>query len=125
MSIGGVGEKVALTWVLEVGDPGRFSSIRKAVSYCGLCSGQRESGGKEKRGPISKQRNKHLQSVLIEAAKLAPMWNSELAEVYARESARGNKNRATLAVARQMVAYLLAVDKRRSRFIAKEQPSAA
>ena len=30
---------------------------------------------------------------------------------FARELARGNRNRATLAVARKLVAYLLAVDK--------------
>ena len=75
MTIGGVGELTALTWVLEIGDPGRFASIRQAISYCGLCSAQRESAGQEKRGPISKKRNKHLQPTLIEADKLALHWN--------------------------------------------------
>lgn len=46
MSIAGVGEIMALTWVLEMGDPARFSSSRDAISYCGLCSAQRESAGK-------------------------------------------------------------------------------
>lgn len=72
MSIDGIGEVTALTWVLEIGDFGRFSSVRQVISYCGLCSAQNESAGKEQRGPISKKRNKHLQTVLIEAAKLAP-----------------------------------------------------
>jgi hypothetical protein len=49
--------------------------------------------------------------MLIEAAKLAPRWNPELAAVYEREKERGNRNRATLAVARKLVAYLMAVDK--------------
>ena len=52
------------------------------------------------RTPISKQRNKHIQSVLIEAAKLAPRYSHELAMVYDKELLRGNPNRATLAVAR-------------------------
>lgn len=112
MTIPGVGEVTALTWVLEVCDPHRFSSGRKAISYCGLCSAQRESAGKEMRGPISKKRNKHLQHVLIEAAKLAPRWNPELADVYAKEVVKGNRNRATLAVARKLVTTMLAVDKR-------------
>ena len=116
MSIPGVGEVLALTWVLEVGEPGRFSSSRKAISYCGLCSAQHQSAGREQRGPISKKRNKHLQTMLIEAAKLAPRWNSQLAALYARELARGNRNRATLAVARKLVKYLLAVDRRESDF---------
>jgi len=110
-SIRGVGQVVALTWVLEIADPKRFSSIDRAQSYCGLTSAQKESAGKSARGPISKQRNPHLQHILIEAAHLAPRWNEGLKEVKEREEKRGNKNRAALAVARKMVAYLLAVDK--------------
>jgi transposase len=111
MSIPGVGKVLALTWALEIDDVSRFPASRQAVSYCGLCSAQNSSAGKETRGPISKQRNKHLQSMLIEAAKLAPRYNPQLAEVREREVARGNRNRATLAVARKLVAYLMAVDK--------------
>lgn len=110
-SIPGVGEVLALTWVLEVGEVQRFGSIAQAVSYCGLCSAQRSSAGREQRGPISKQRNKYLQTILIEAAKLAPRYNPPLAAVHEQHLARGNRNRATLAVARKLVAYLMAVDK--------------
>ena len=124
MSIAGVGEIMALTWALEVGDPARFSNSRDAISYCGLCSAQRESAGKEKRGPISKKRNKHLQTMLIEAAKLAPHWNSQLATLHEKELAKGNRNRATLAVARKLVEYLLAVDRRGTPF-EKAQPQVA
>ena len=112
MSIPGIGEVTALTWVLELGDINRFSRINQLVSYCGLCSSaKKESAGKEIRGPISKKRNKHLQTVLIEAAKLAPRWSPQLAEVHKRELLKGNRNRATLAVARKLVAYMFAVEK--------------
>jgi transposase len=102
-SIPGVGRVVALTWALEMGDISRFASVKKAVSYCGLCGAEKSSGGKTERTPISKQRNKHLQTMLIEAA--------ELALVYERAKQKGNRNRATLAVARKLVAYLMAVDR--------------
>jgi transposase len=115
-SIPGVGMVTALTWALEIGEVSRFASLKHAVSYCGLCSGENSSAGIQKRSPISKQRNKHLQTVLIEAAKLAPRWNSDLALLYEKEKQRGNRNRATLAVARKMVAYLLAVDRREKPF---------
>jgi len=73
MTIPAVGRITALTWVLEVGDVGRLSSIKKAVSYCGLCGAEKSSGGSLlQRTPLSKQRNKHLQTTLIEAAKMAP-----------------------------------------------------
>ena len=110
-SIPGVGEVTALVWALEIVDPHRFPSIGQAQSYCGLTTALKNSAGKEQRGPISKQRNAHLQTTLIEAAKLAPRWNPQLAAVHAREVERGHRNRATLAVARKLVAYLLAVDK--------------
>lgn len=115
-TIPGVGRVVALTWALEIGDISRFSSVKKAVSYCGLCGAEKSSGGKTERTPISKQRNKHLQTTLIEAAHLAPRWNAELALVYEREKQKGNRNRATLAVARKLVAYLMAVDRREQAF---------
>jgi len=110
-SIPSVGEVVALTWALEIGEVSRFASIGQACSYCGLTSAQRNSAGVEQRGPISKQRNKHLQTMLIEAAKLAPRYNPQLAAVHERELKRGDRNQATLAVARKLVAYLMAVDK--------------
>jgi len=110
-SIRGVGDVVALTWALEIGDPKRIPSIGDGVSYCGLTTALVESANKQKRGPISKQRNVHLQVVLIEAAKLAPQWNPQLKEVHDKEIQQGHRNRATLEVARKLVAYLLAVDK--------------
>jgi len=105
------GDVLSLTWALEVGDPHRFNCVKKAVSYCGLCSAESSSGGKSKRCPISKQRNEHLQWALIEVAKLAPRYDPHLAEVYAKEFKQGNKNSATIAVARKLAAYLLSVDK--------------
>lgn len=116
MSIPGIGQVASLTWTLEIGDPWRFPSVDNAVSYCGLCSAQDSSAGKDKRGPISKQRNRYLQKILIECAKLAPQYNPNLAAERARAEARGHKNYATIAVARKLVAYLLAVDKRGTPF---------
>ena len=48
--------------------------------------------------------------MLIEAAKLAPRHNELLRKVYEHECGRGPRNRATVAVARKLVVYFLAVD---------------
>src|SRR5713101_7780335 len=88
MTIPAVGPITALTWALEVGDAKRFSSIKKAISYCGLCG----------------------------AAKMAPRNSPELAMLYDKEKQKGNANRATLAVARKLVAYLMAVDRGQRNF---------
>ncbi len=120
-TIPGVGVITALTWALEMDDISRFRSVKQAISYCGLCGDERSSADKVLRTPISKQRNKHIQSVLVEAAKFAPQQNHELALVYEKEKQKGNSNRATLAVARKLVAYLLAVDRERRPFKPAEE----
>jgi len=121
MTIPAVGPITALTWALEVGDVQRFSSIKKAISYCGLCGAEKSSGNTVQRTPLSKQRNKHLQTTLIEAAKMAPRNSPELAMLYDKEKQKGNANRATLAVARKLVAYLVAVDRRQKEFLTVER----
>jgi transposase len=120
-TVPGVGPITALTWALEIGDFTRFRSIKQAISYCGLCGDERSSADKVMRMPLSKQRNKHIQHELVEAAKLAPRECHELAVVRDRELQRGNANRATLAVARKMVCYLLAVERRKQDFVPAEE----
>ena len=123
-TIPGVGPITALTRALEIGDYTRFQSVKQAISYCGLCSAEKSSADKVMRMPISKQRNKHIQHVLVEAAKLAPRYSHELALLREKEIQRGNKNRATLAVARKLVAYMLAVDRRKQDFVPTEELAA-
>ncbi len=110
--IDGVGTVTALGWALEAATPERFPSIKHAHELLRLTSALRESAGQQKRGPLSKQRNAYLQSALIETAKLAPMYNEKLKEVHRKAIAKGgHRNRATLAVARKLVAYLMAADR--------------
>ena len=117
----GVGPITPLTWALEIGDCTRFSSIKQAISYCGLCGDEKSSADKVMRMPMSKQRNKHIQRVLIGAAKLAPRESPDLAVIWTRDLERGNPNRATLAVARKMVSYMLAIERRKQDFVPAEE----
>jgi transposase len=122
-TVPGVGPITALNWALEMGDISRFRSIKQAISYCGLCGDERSSADKVMRMPLSKQRNKHIQRVLVEAAKLAPRQSAELALIHQKAIEKGNRNRATLAVARKMVVWLLAVDGENREFIPAQQRS--
>src|SRR5258707_3252846 len=81
-TVPGVGPITALTCALEIGDVSRFGSIKKAISYCGLCGDERSSAHKAMRMPLSNQPNKHIQRAQVEAAKLAPSRTDELASVY-------------------------------------------
>jgi hypothetical protein len=44
------------------------SSTKKAISYYGLCGDEERAANTAQRAPLSKQRNKRLQTTLIEAA---------------------------------------------------------
>ena len=57
---------------------------------------------------------------------MAPRNSPELAMLYDKEKQKGNANRATLAVARKLVAYLMAVDRGQRNFqIAETNSSVA
>src|SRR5271168_3437513 len=73
-TVPGVGAITALTWALEIGDVSRFRSIKQAISYCGLCGEEKSSADKAVRTPPR-----------VEAAKLAPRQNHELALIHERE----------------------------------------
>ena len=58
---------------------------------------------------------------MIEAAKMAPRYSPTLAMIYDKEKQKGNANRATLAVARKLVAYLMAVDRGQTHFLVADR----
>ncbi len=59
-TIPAVGLLTALTWGAESGGRGEtIFPTKKAVSYCTLWEAGEEFKGRIKRGPLSKQRNKH------------------------------------------------------------------
>jgi len=47
---------------------------------------------------------------------MAPRYSPQLALLHDQERRKGNANRATLAVARKLVAYLMAIDRGRRNF---------
>ena len=53
------------------------------------------------------------------------LLHHDLALLYAREKEKGNANRATLAVARKMVAHLLAVDRGKRDLVPVEHGTSA
>jgi transposase len=56
MSIPAIGPVTALTWALEIAEVQRFASLKKAISYCGLCGDQKSSAGVAKPTPLSKHK---------------------------------------------------------------------
>lgn len=68
MGLRGISLITACTLVAELGDISRFSSPRQLMAYAGLVPSQHSSGGRERRGPVTKAGNTHVRRVIVEAA---------------------------------------------------------
>lgn len=102
-SIPGVGRRTAETILSEVGpDMSRFSSSRHLASWAGLCPGNHESAGKSRSGRARKG-SPWLRSMLVEAAKAAGRSQTYLGAVHQRLAARRGAQRATFAVAHNLL----------------------
>jgi transposase len=68
MTVPGVGWVLAYTIASEIGDITRFATPKKLAGYTGLCPLVRQSGPKDRRGPLAKNGPKYLRWALVEAA---------------------------------------------------------
>lgn len=68
MTIDGVGPVTSVAVSCWVGEVSRFANAKKVASYFGLAPRVRQSGTRERHGHISKEGNRMVRSLLIEAA---------------------------------------------------------
>lgn len=68
MTAPGIAWVLGFTIASEIGDISRFPSPKKLCGYTGLCPRVHQSGGRDHRGPLSKNGPKYLRWALIEAA---------------------------------------------------------
>ena len=68
MTVAGVGPLTAVAVCCWVGEIGRFANAKKLASYFGLAPTVRQSGERERHGHISKEGNRMVRSLLVEAA---------------------------------------------------------
>ena len=113
----GISTLSALALVVEIGDFRRFKTPRQLMAYLGLVPKEYSSGGREKRGGITKTGNGHVRRLLVEAA-----WS------YRHRPALGERVRAALegqpaavaAVARRAQERL---HRRYGRLVSRGKPS--
>jgi transposase len=134
----GIDTLTALSVAAEIHDWRRFPSPRALMAYLGMVPSESSSGGKFKRGRLTKTGNSRVRRLLIEAAwhyrhrprvgsKLSKRRASQPAEIiaiadraqqrlyhrYTRMTARGkNHNLAVAAVGRELVGFLWAAMQR-------------
>jgi len=102
----GVGPNTALAYVLTLGDVTRFQRGKQVASYLGLIPREESSGGRQKLGAISKQGNRLLRSLLVEAAQIAVRFDPGFRKQYLHRCHQKPKGVAKVAAARRLAVRL-------------------
>jgi transposase len=102
----GVGRIVALAFALTIGPIDRFPSSKQLVSYLGLNPREHSSGGRQKFGGISKQGNRLMRALLVEAAQTTARVEPNLRRHYLRFKFRKASSVAKVAIARKLAVRL-------------------
>lgn len=102
----GVGPITALAFVLTIGDASRFQRGKQVASYVGLIPAERSSGGQQRLGAISKQGNRFLRTLLVEAAQSACRYDEGFKKQYLHRCHAKPKAVAKVAAARRLTVRL-------------------
>ncbi len=102
----GVGPITSLAFVLTIGDVSRFKHSNQVASYLGLVPREHSSGGKQRLGAISKQGNRFLRQLLVEAAQSATRLDEGFRKQYQARCHHKPKGVAKVAAARKLAVRL-------------------
>jgi transposase len=102
----GVGPITALAFRLTIGDAGRFRRGKQVASYLGLIPCEHSSGGRQRLGGISKQGNRFVRMLLVEAAHSAIRSDEGFRKQYQQRCHHMEKNVAKVAAARRLAVRL-------------------
>jgi len=102
----GVGPLTALGTVLVLGPVERFPDAKHVTSYVGLIPEEDSSGGRQRFGKLTKQGNRLMRFLLVEAAQIASRFDPGLGRVYRRLAFRKGAASAKVAVARKLTIRL-------------------
>jgi len=102
----GVGPVTSLAFVLTLGDVSRFQRGKQVASYLGLIPREHSSGGRQTLGSISKQGNRLLRSLLVEAAQTAVRYDPGMKKEYLHRCHQKAKGVAKVAAARKLAVRL-------------------
>jgi len=102
----GVGPVTSLAYVLTMGDVSRFPRGKQVASYLGLIPREHSSGGRQKLGAITKQGNRMLRMLLVEAAQVAVRCDPGFRKQYLHRCHQKPKGVAKVAAARKLAVRL-------------------
>ena len=102
----GVGPNTALAFVLTLGEVSRFRRGKQVASYLGLIPREESSGGRQKLGAITKQGNRLVRMLLVEAAQVAVRCDPGFRKEYLHRCHQKPKAVAKVAAARKLAVRL-------------------
>jgi transposase len=102
----GVGPITAMAFVLTMGDVQRFPRGKQVASYLGLIPREYSSGEQRRYGSISKQGNRFMRMLLVEAAQCAVRYDPGFRNEYLHRCHRKAKGVAKVAAARKLAIRL-------------------
>jgi transposase len=102
----GVGPVTSLAFVLTMGDVSRFRRGKQVASYLGLIPREYSSGGHQRLGSISKQGNRFMRMLLVEAAQGAVRCDPQFRSEYLHRCHQKPKGVAKVAAARKLAIRL-------------------
>ena len=102
----GVGPITSLAYVLTMGNVGRFQRGKQVASYLGLIPREYSSAGKQRLGGISKQGNRFMRMLLVEAAQAVVRYDPGFRNEYLHRCYHKPKAVAKVAAARKLAVRL-------------------
>jgi transposase len=102
----GVGPITSLAYVLTLGDVTRFQRGKQVASYLGLIPREYSSAGKQRLGGITKQGNRFLRMLLVEAAQVVVRYDPQFRSEYLHRCHQKPKAVAKVAAARKLAIRL-------------------
>jgi transposase len=102
----GVGPITSMAFVLTMGDVSRFPRGKQVASYLGLIPREYSSGGHQRFGSISKQGNRFMRMLLVEAAQCVVRYDAEFRNEYLHRCHTKPRGVAKVAAARKLAVRL-------------------
>jgi len=102
LTVPGIGNILAMTIMLEVGNIKRFPKVGNFTSYCRCVPSRRLSDGKSKGQGNRKNGNRYLSWAFTEAAQLGRRHNERFRRYYNRKVAQANTSLATKALGNKL-----------------------
>ena len=102
-TIPGIGLITGMSFLTEIEDINRFSSIDHFAGYTGLIPSCHSSGEKENNGDITSRANNILRDMIVESAWTAARKDPALHMAFCKLCKRMEPNKAIIRIARKIV----------------------